>query len=616
MANLNFVQLVDVEQIRQLLEAQYKLNGIHFSILDADENILVAVGWQDICTRFHRAHPDASARCRESDAYIKDHLHDFNAGYLDYRCKNGLRDVAVPIVIGGEHLATLYTGQFFYDDETIDVEFFRSQAEEYGFDTDGYLAAMSRVPVYSRETIRNLMDYCRNIVKMLAEMGLKNLNLTREVAERKRAETALQSSRDYLDKIINSIADPIFVKDREHRLVLVNDAECALAGRSREEMIGRTDYEFFDKDEVRVFWEIDEIVFETEQENLNEEEITDAHGRKRALLTKKSLYRDPNGDKFIVGIIRDITRLKQKELELRTLNEELESRVSARTCELDALNADLLREISDHSIAEEQLRQQKQLLEELNGTLERRVDEELAKNRAKDIMLIQQNRRAALGEMLDHIAHQWKQPINAISLIAQDLEGAGSCGELTDEYLREAVQKTLALLEHMTQTIDVFRNFYKPEKENTVFRIKDSIDMAVDFIAPALRSHSIVVELDVDPGLVAVGYPKEYAQVLLNILGNARNALAERKIGNPTIKLRALSEDGKAVVTVTDNAGGIPDMNVVKIFEPYFSTRKTVGGTGIGLYMSKNIIEKNMGGKLSAVNVAGGAQFRIELPEP
>ena len=165
-------------------------------------------------------------------------------------------------------------------------------------------------------------------------------------------------------------------------------------------------------------------------------------------------------------------------------------------------------DINDRILSEKELQRQKKLLEELNDTLEKRVEEEVAKNREKDIMLIQQNRQAALGEMLDHIAHQWKQPLNSISLTIQALEETASDGELTDELVEEAVSEIMALLDHMAQTIDIFRGFYRPDKQKKVFNIKDSIDQALAFIAPAFRFHSIAVELDVDPGLTGIRLSK------------------------------------------------------------------------------------------------------------
>jgi PAS domain-containing protein len=240
MTGVTFTQLVDMEKIRQLLESLYRITGIVSAILDTDENVLAAVGWQDICIRFHRAHPAASARCRESDAYIKAHLNDFREGFLAYRCRNGLWDVAMPIFINGKHLATIFTGQFFYDDDKPDLEFFRAQAREFSFDVAEYLSALSRVQVCTREQIRNIMDYYRGLVQMIAGMGLNNLELSREVALRESAEKELKESRDYLDSIINTIADPVFVKDRDKRLVLVNSAMCAISGYSREALIGRT----------------------------------------------------------------------------------------------------------------------------------------------------------------------------------------------------------------------------------------------------------------------------------------------------------------------------------------------------------------------------------------
>jgi PAS domain S-box-containing protein len=720
-SSLTFPQLIDLEKIRQLLEAHFKITGMLSAILDAEENILVAVGWQDICARFHRTNPAASARCRESDAYIKAHLHDFNGGYLDYRCRNGLRDVAVPIFIGGEHLATFFTGQFFYDDDKPDVEYFRAQAREFGFDEADYLDALSRVQVCTREQVHSFMEYYRCLVQMIAEMGLRNLELSREVDVRTKAEKELQESSDYLEKIIDSVADPVFVKDREHRLLLANAAECELAGRSREEMIGRTDYDFFPKEQVDVFWEKDEIVFKTGQGNINEEEITNAQGDKRVIVTKKTLYSDMSGARYIVGVIRDITEIKKAEAEVRKLNAELEQRVKERTSQLVAANEELqltqfcvdkasigifriseegeikfandlaclslgytpeelcsmtifdidptfnperfhehrgnmradgsrtfetihrrkdgstfpveitvnyleyrdkgftvsfARNISERKLAEEQLRQKKRQLEELNRTLRQRVKIEVAKNREKDIILIQQNRQAALGETLEHIVHQWKQPLNTIGMLIQFLQSCYAKGKLTDDFVRDIVDKTMDLLHHMSQTAEVFRNYYKPEKEKRAFGLRSSVKEALSFVEPEFRHQNIAVEIDADPELAGHGFPKEFAQVLLIILTNARDAFKERKTENPRLAIKAFAEGKRAVVTVTDNAGGIPEKVIGKVFDLYFTTKEATGGTGIGLYMAKSIIEKHMNGSLSATNVNGGAQFRIEVGTP
>ena len=298
--------------------------------------------------------------------------------------------------------------------------------------------------------------------------------------------------------------------------------------------------------------------------------------------------------------------------EIRWVNEHTNVELDAAGCVKNFEG--IVIDITERKLAEEELKRQRQLLQELNETLENRVEEEVAKNREKDIMLIQQNRQAALGEMLDHITHQWKQPLNCIYLIIQGLRETASASELTDELVEATVSKTMALLEHMSQTIDVFRGFYRPDKEKKVFSVKDSINQALAFIAPAFKFQSIAAELDVDPGLTAFGYPKEFAQALLNILANARDVFRARGTEKPGVILRAFAEDDKTVVTIMDNAGGIPETIKDKVFDFYFTTNESSGGTGIGLYMSKNIIENNMGGTLSAENTDGGAQFRIEIP--
>lgn len=171
-----------------------------------------------------------------------------------------------------------------------------------------------------------------------------------------------------LDKIINSIADPIFVKDRRHCFVLLNDSCCQFIGHPREKLIGKSDYDFFPKEEVEVFWEKDEEVFETGRENLNEESFTDAKGVVYYILTRKSLYQDPQGNKYIVGTIRDITARRQAELALREARDELELRVEERTRQMTRINEELRREIAERSRAEEELKRSEKQYRDLVET--------------------------------------------------------------------------------------------------------------------------------------------------------------------------------------------------------------------------------------------------------
>jgi PAS domain S-box-containing protein len=267
-------------------------------------------------------------------------------------------------------------------------------------------------------------------------------------------------------------------------------------------------------------------------------------------------------------------------------------------------------DVTERRKAEEQLIIQQMQLKELNCNLEERVRMEVAKNREKDVMLIQQNRQAALGEILDHVAHQWKQPLYSISLLAcLQKESA----PLNAEATHDTADKILGQVDSLTQTLNDFRDFYRPDKEKSLFPVKKSIDKGLSFIMPALQFESIRVEKEVAPGLSAFGYPKEFTQVILNLVGNAREVFRERKVEKPRLVIRGTMEEGTAVITVSDNAGGIAESIIDEIFNLNFTTKETSGGTGIGLYMSKNIIEREMGGTITAANVGDGARFTIRL---
>lgn len=272
-----------------------------------------------------------------------------------------------------------------------------------------------------------------------------------------------------------------------------------------------------------------------------------------------------------------------------------------------------LRDVTGRKRVEEQLRQKTAELEELNRTLLEKVREEVEKNREKDHLLILQSRQAAMGEMIGNIAHQWRQPLTAISLLVQDLGECYVYGDFTKEYLDTTIRNALNVIQHMSHTIDDFRNFFNREKEKQAFSVGEVVTRSLSFIESSLRFNNIAVEIDVDDNLLAYGFPNEFSQAVINIIGNAKEAFRERGTGEALIRIQGCREGKKTVVTITDNAGGIPEQIIDRIFDAYFTTRKLENGTGLGLYMSKTIIEKNMDGKLTASNVEGGASFRIVI---
>jgi PAS domain S-box-containing protein len=260
------------------------------------------------------------------------------------------------------------------------------------------------------------------------------------------------------------------------------------------------------------------------------------------------------------------------------------------------------RDITERKEAERALRQE---------TVERLQAVEAL--REKERMFIQQSRLAAMGEMIGNIAHQWRQPLNNLGLLIQQLPIFHEYGELTKEFLDESVLQAMDIILHMSKTIDDFRNYFRPDKEKVEFRVRETIDATLSLIKDSFRSRYINIDVVAENDPIIYGYRNEFSQVLLNILNNARDILTERAIEEPRVMIRIFTEGGRAVVTIADNAGGIPEEIKGKIFDPYFTTKGPQAGTGVGLFMSKAIIENSMGGKLTGRNIADGAEFRIEV---
>lgn len=270
----------------------------------------------------------------------------------------------------------------------------------------------------------------------------------------------------------------------------------------------------------------------------------------------------------------------------------------------------IVRDITDRKRIEDELKINSQQLEELNSSLEKRVQQSVLELRDKDQMLIQQSRLAAMGEMISNIAHQWRQPLNVLGLHIQSLMIDNGNGSLDKESLDISIKESMSLIHHMSSTIDDFRTFFKPDKKKINFNVCQTISKAVQLIKASFDNKAINIVMYCDKDVDVNGYPNEFSQVVLNILVNSKDAFEVNNIANPQVTIIARAEGDRVVITISDNAGGIPAEIMYKIFDPHFST-KGPQGTGIGLYMSKNIIEKSMNGTLTVQNNEGGAEFKI-----
>lgn len=249
---------------------------------------------------------------------------------------------------------------------------------------------------------------------------------------------------------------------------------------------------------------------------------------------------------------------------------------------------------------------------EFNAQLEQRVSDEVSRNREKDHLLIQQSRLAVMGEMINNIAHQWRQPLNALGLVLGNLQDAQRFNELTQDYLAQQVEEGWRYIQNMSHTINDFRNFFRPNKDKEVFNLKNAIHDAMTLVEASFKAHCIELIVDAPDDVYMRGFPNEYAQVLLNLMTNAKEAILVKGCNNGKITLTLRQVEKVAQLNVTDNGGGISEEILPRLFEPYFSTKET--GTGIGLYMSKMIIENSMNGQISVKNVSNGAEFSIITP--
>ncbi len=259
-------------------------------------------------------------------------------------------------------------------------------------------------------------------------------------------------------------------------------------------------------------------------------------------------------------------------------------------------------------------------LHKLNEELEQKVKQQVNTLRQKDSLLNQQSKLAAMGEMLGNIAHQWRQPLSAISTLASGIRVKKEMGKVSNEELDNDLQAIVSSTKLLSNTIDDFRNYYSKDKFIKEFKIEDTLNNVLSLISANLANKEIELVFDIDDISIS-SYENELIQVLLNILNNAKDALLERKTPR-YIFITIKKQKENVLIEIYDNAGGIKKDIISRVFEPYFTTKFKSQGTGIGLYMTKNIIDSNLKGKIEVENKSftydnqkfKGALFRIKLP--
>ena len=247
--------------------------------------------------------------------------------------------------------------------------------------------------------------------------------------------------------------------------------------------------------------------------------------------------------------------------------------------------------------------------------LEASIERELEKNRQKDAIIFQQSRFTAVGEALRLVSHHWRQPLSALSLMIQDIEEAKHFGELNDDYLRSFSERSLQIIQEMSRTLDSFRDIFTTDPNpGGKFELHKAIQTAEDVIRPNIKSDRVTIRTDIRQDHIAVSGPRnEYIHVVVGILTNAMEAL-ESVQGERTITITLdLTPEGKSRTVIANNGSHIPEAMMEKIYDPYYSTKFDKNGTGLGLFIAKNIIEQKMHGSLSARNTPDGVEFEITI---
>lgn len=410
--------------------------------------------------------------------------------------------------------------------------------------------------------------------------ALRSIGTVHDITHKKEAEDELA----LVYEVFAKMSDGVMITDQNKKIIKINDAYTKITGFNYDELYAKIPHCFKEQwHKEDTYKQLNESIAisgqwkgEISQRKKNAE-IFHAHVSIIELRDKSDEITN-----YII-IINDITSRVELLDIIHKHNDQLSLKVEEKTKEL----------------------------KRLNNSLEETVRVEIEKNKKKDALVFNQSKLASMGEMIGNIAHQWHQPLNALGLIIQKIEFYNKNNMLNEEKINAIINKSMGLINTMSHTIDDFRYFFNPNKEKEIFPICNAITKAYSVVEPFLENNQIKFHMHDNCNASINGYQNEFSQVILNIINNAKDILVEREIKYPEIEIWVETEDKKITIKIGDNAGGISATPIEKVFEPYFSTKSDDKGTGIGLYMSKMIVEDSMNGTLNVINGNKGAIFEI-----
>ena len=417
---------------------------------------------------------------------------------------------------------------------------------------------------------------------------LKDAELMAALTEKLNVQQALSETSRLFESIFTHATDGIWIIDRNRITVNANQAMCRMLGLPLEKVVGRDIYNFVDQKGVATF---------KKMTNLSQE-----HGR---------------GQHYEIELMQPDGRIVVCEFSTAPLADESGERIGSFA---------IVRDLSEKKSIENEIRKKSEELQAVNESLGVRVQSEIEERRKKEQLLIQQSRLAAMGEMIGSIAHQWRQPLNSLGLLIQDIADADAHGELTKEYINSVIEQSMGQIKYMSKTIDDFRNFFKPSREKEVFSLPVNLMDSVNMVQYQLRGQGMEVKFDIaEYNINVVGYPNELKQVFINIFMNSRDAIIEQRKQSGrdfagVIEAAIRRVDDGYDLSIADNGCGLAPDVMERIFDPYFTTKSPERGTGIGLYMARVIIESNMGWQIRAANrlsqagAVEGAKIDIHIP--